>query len=46
MMLPLREVKDQLKGILQLPTSDKVERFVLKKAQFLLPDIFKEDFFR
>ena len=45
-MLPLREVRDQFKGILQLPTSEKVESFVLKKAQSLLPDIFKDDVFR
>jgi len=45
-MLPLREVRDQFKGILQLPTSEKVESFVLKKAQSLLPDIFKEGVFR
>lgn len=45
-MLPLQEVRDQFKGILQLPTSEKVESFVLKKAQSLLPDIFKDDVFR
>jgi phosphotransferase system enzyme I (PtsI) len=45
-MLPLREVRDQFKGILQLPTSEKVESFVLKKAQSLLPDIFKDDVLR
>jgi len=45
-MLSLREVRDQFKGILQLPTSEKVESFVLKKAQSLLPDIFKDDVFR
>jgi len=45
-MLPLREVRDQFKGILQLPTSEKVESFVLKKAQSLLPNIFKEGVFR
>lgn len=45
-MLPLQEVRDQFKGILQLPTSEKVESFVLKKAQSLLPDIFKEGVFR
>jgi phosphotransferase system enzyme I (PtsI) len=45
-MLPLREVRDQFKGILQLPTSEKVESFVLKKAQSLLPDIFEEGVFR
>jgi hypothetical protein len=39
-------VRDQFKGILQLPTSEKVESFVLKKAQSLLPDIFKDDVFR
>ncbi|MCD6264901.1 MAG: phosphoenolpyruvate--protein phosphotransferase [Deltaproteobacteria bacterium] len=45
-MLPLRAVRDQFKGILQLPTSEKVESFVLKQAQSLLPDIFKEGVFR
>jgi len=45
-MVPLREVRDQFKGILQLPTSEKIESFVLKKAQSLLPDIFEEGVFR
>ena len=45
-MLPLEEVRNGLKGILQLPTSKKIEDFVLKKAQSLLPDAFKEDIFR
>jgi len=39
-------VRDQFKGILRLPTSEKVESFVLKKARSLLPDIFKDDVFR
>jgi phosphotransferase system enzyme I (PtsI) len=45
-MLPLREVREAFKDILQLPTSRKIEDFVLKKAKMLLPDIFKEDVFR
>jgi phosphotransferase system enzyme I (PtsI) len=45
-MLPLREVRQSFKGILQLPTSRKVEDFVLKKAKVLLPDMFEEDVFR
>jgi len=45
-MLPLREVREAFKDILQLPTSRKIEDFVLKKAKTLLPDIFKEDVFR
>lgn len=45
-MLQLGEVRDNFKGILNLPTSKKVESFVLKKAQSLLPDIFKDDVFR
>ncbi|HUT72964.1 MAG TPA: phosphoenolpyruvate--protein phosphotransferase [Desulfatiglandales bacterium] len=45
-MLPLREVREAFKDILHLPTSRKIEDFVLKKAKTLLPDIFKEDVFR
>lgn len=45
-MLPLRQVRQGFKGILELPTSRKVEDFVLKKAKALLPDIFEEDVFR
>ena len=45
-MLPLREVREAFKDILQLPTSRKIEDFVLKKAKTLLPDIFEEDVFR
>jgi phosphotransferase system enzyme I (PtsI) len=45
-MLPLREVREAFKDILQLPTSRKIEDFVLKKAKALLPDIFEEDVFR
>jgi len=45
-MLPLREVRQGFKDILQLPTSKRVEDFVLKKANELLPDIFEEDVFR
>jgi len=45
-MLPLGEVRDGLKGMLQLPTSKKIEDFVLKKARSLLPDVFEEDVFR
>jgi len=45
-MLPLEEVRENFKGILKLPTSKKVESFVLRKAQSLLPDIFKDDVFR
>lgn len=45
-MLPLRKVRQGFKDILQLPTSRKVEDFVLKKANALLPDIFEEDVFR
>jgi len=45
-ILPLIKVRGSLKGILNLSTSDKVEKFVLKKAQSMLPDIFKEDLFR
>jgi len=41
-MVPLRELRDSLKGILYLPTSKKIEDFVLKKARSLLPDIFEE----
>jgi phosphotransferase system enzyme I (PtsI) len=45
-MLPLRKVRQGFKDILELPTSKKVEDFVLKKAKELLPDIFEEDVFR
>ena len=45
-MVPLGEVRDGLKGILQLPTSKNIEDFVLKKARSLLPDVFEEDVFR
>ncbi|MFW6147867.1 MAG: phosphoenolpyruvate--protein phosphotransferase [Thermodesulfobacteriota bacterium] len=45
-MLPLRKVRQGFKDILQLPTSKKVEDFVLKNAKELLPDIFEEDVFR
>lgn len=45
-MLPLGEVRDGLKGMLQLPTSKNIEDFVLKKARSLLPDVFEEDVFR
>ena len=45
-MLPLGEVREAFKDILHLPTSRKIEDFVLKKAKTLLPDIFKEDVFR
>lgn len=45
-VLPLIEVKGSFKGVLNLSTSDKIEKFVLKKAQSILPDIFKEDLFR
>ncbi|TET94771.1 MAG: phosphoenolpyruvate--protein phosphotransferase [Desulfobacteraceae bacterium] len=45
-MLPLGEVRDHFKGILQVSTSKKVESFVLKRAQSLLPNIFEEDVFR
>jgi phosphoenolpyruvate-protein phosphotransferase (PTS system enzyme I) len=45
-MLPLRKVRQGFKDILELPTSKKVEDFVLKKANELLPDIFEEDVFR
>ncbi|MFO8165733.1 MAG: phosphoenolpyruvate--protein phosphotransferase [Thermodesulfobacteriota bacterium] len=45
-MLALADLRDHFKGILQLPTSKRVESFVLKKAQSLLPDSFKEDVFR
>jgi phosphotransferase system enzyme I (PtsI) len=44
--LPLTEVRGSLRGILYLPTSKKIEDFVLKKARGLLPDIFEEDVFR
>jgi len=44
-MLPLGEVRDGLKGILHLPTSKKIEGFVLKRAKSLVPDIFEEDVF-
>jgi phosphotransferase system enzyme I (PtsI) len=45
-MLPLREVRQGFKDILQIPTSKKVESFVFKKAKALLHDIFEEDVFR
>jgi phosphotransferase system enzyme I (PtsI) len=45
-MLPLSEVRQGFKEILQIPTSKKVESFVLKKAKDLLHDIFEEDVFR
>jgi len=45
-MLPLGKVRDHFKGILQVSTSKKVESFVLKRAQSLLPNIFEEDVFR
>lgn len=45
-MLPLGEVRDGFTGILRLPTSKKVEDFVLRKAKSLLPDMFEEDVFR
>jgi len=45
-MLPLRDVRDGLTGILGLPTSKKIEDFVLRRAKSLLPDMFEEDVFR
>jgi phosphotransferase system enzyme I (PtsI) len=45
-MLPLEEVRNGFKGILDLPTSKKVEDFALRKAKSLLPDVFEEDVFR
>jgi len=45
-MVPLQKVKEGLKDIISLPTSKKVEDFVLKKAKAHLPDIFEEDVFR
>ena len=45
-MLPLREVREAFKDIMQLPTSRKIEDFALKKAKTLLPDSFEEDVFR
>jgi phosphotransferase system enzyme I (PtsI) len=45
-MLPLREVRNAFKDILHLPTSKKIEDFVLRKARALLPDTFEEDLFR
>ncbi len=45
-MLPLEEVRDGFKGILNLPTSKKVEDFALRKSKSLLPDVFEEDVFR
>jgi len=45
-MLPLRRVRDGFTGILELPTSKKIEDFALRKAKSLLPDIFEEDVFR
>jgi phosphoenolpyruvate-protein phosphotransferase (PTS system enzyme I) len=44
--LPLIKVTGSLKGILDLSTSDKIEKFVLKKARSMLPDIFKQDLFK
>jgi phosphotransferase system enzyme I (PtsI) len=45
-MIPLQKVRESFKDVLSLPTSKKVEDFVLKKAKAHLPDIFKEDVFR
>ena len=45
-MLPLMEVRDALKDVLTLPTSKRIEDFVVKKARALLPDIFEQDLFR
>jgi phosphotransferase system enzyme I (PtsI) len=45
-MLPLMEVRDALKDVLTLPTSKRIEDFVVKKAKALLPDIFEQDVFR
>jgi len=45
-MLPLGDVRDGLTGILGLPTSKKIEDFVLRRAKSLLPDMFEEDVFR
>jgi phosphotransferase system enzyme I (PtsI) len=45
-MLPLEEVRNGFKGILDLPTSKKVEDFALRKSKSLLPDVFEEDVFR
>jgi phosphotransferase system enzyme I (PtsI) len=45
-MLPLMDLRDGFKGILNLSTSKKIEDFVLKKARSLLPDIFEEDVLR
>jgi hypothetical protein len=42
----LQKVKEGLKDMICLPTSKKVEDFVLKKAKAHLPDIFEEDVFR
>jgi phosphotransferase system enzyme I (PtsI) len=44
-MIPLGKVRDGLTGILELPTSKKIEDFVLRKAKSLLPDVFEEDVF-
>ncbi len=44
-MIPLGKVGDGFTGILELPTSKKVEDFVLRKAKSLLPDVFEEDVF-
>lgn len=44
--LPLAEITGSLKGILDLPSSDRIEKFVLKKARSMLPDIFKQDLFK
>ncbi len=44
--LPLIKVTGSLKGVLDLSTSDKIEKFVLKKARSMLPDIFKQDLFK
>ena len=45
-MLPLGDVRDGLTGILGLPTSKKIEDFVLRRAKSFLPDMFEEDVFR
>jgi len=42
-MLPLGDVREGFKEIMHLPTSKKIEGFVLKKAKSLLPDVFEED---
>ena len=45
-MVPLQKVKEGFGDIICLPTSRKVEDFVLKMAKAHLPDIFEEDVFR